>query len=400
MSLISDALRAAQDARSASAVTAARAAAARRILTPPVRPRTDRGAGQVAGRLGRALAVFTIAVVVAAAVVLSSPDVDRMADRAVPPAARLAVNPLLSQTRGDGANAAVSTDVSASGHPGESTEAAPGTDVGSGHEAPPRADAAPRETGALRAAAGGAASSSGSRASTRSGTARAAPSAAPSAASAAARPETSVAPRVSEGAPGFELRLDATARESGRLFEEARAAHARRDYPAAAALYERALQQDPNNAEILNNLGTVRQAAGDLLGASEAFRRAIDIDPRYAGAWSNLGVALAALGEAARARAALVEAIRLEPGNAAASVNLALEYQKQGLNGEALRLLREVVAGFPEMPEAHYALARLLEGEGDRSGAVRHYRRFISTGAEKFPSLIPPVRQRVAELGG
>jgi Tfp pilus assembly protein PilF len=200
--------------------------------------------------------------------------------------------------------------------------------------------------------------------------------------------------------PGFQLRLQAPRQSASELFSQGLAAQRSRNFAVAVQLYEEALAADPTNAEAFNNLGTVHQALGHLSPAREAFRRAIAIQPSYAAAWSNLGVVLNALGDEDQAQAALAEAIRLDPGNHGAKVNLALQYQKQDLDTEARRLLEEVVQQAPGMAEAQYALGRLLDGNGDVNGAVRHYQLFLSTEAGRFPQYRGVVAERLAIMTG
>jgi Tfp pilus assembly protein PilF len=187
-------------------------------------------------------------------------------------------------------------------------------------------------------------------------------------------------------------------RDADRLFASGVSAQRRGDLQEAAQLYTRALAINPTGAELLNNLGTVYQASGDLPRARDTFRRAVTANPDYAGAWSNLGVVLAALGDQAGAIDALREALRADPTNAGAKVNLAARLEEAGVHGEAQRLLEEALREQPRLAEAHYALGRLLEGQGDFAGAATHYTRFLEVADRRFPALEPLVRQRIDQL--
>jgi Flp pilus assembly protein TadD len=365
MSLIADALKAAQESRSGRGAAVQRAAVARRILAPPARG-ASRGRG-IPTQVRVALAVFGAAAAVSTAVVLSA---SRMGAADGPEIGGLAGNALMDPARSTVVDVAVDDgdEAGAVEQDGGSTAAVP--------------SGAPRPVVAAESARVAQADDSGAGAATT-------------------RTEAPAAdPRREEKERTFELRLSAPTRTSRQWFDAALAAQRRRDYGAAIQLYERTLQEDPDNAEALNNLGTVYQASGDLGRAREAFRRAISVQPGYAAAWSNLGVALGGMNEVSQAQAALAEAIRLDPNNHGAKVNLALQYQKQGLAGEARRLLDEVVQAAPAMAEAYYALGRLDEEEGDPAGAVRQYQLFLSTGAGRFPALEAAVGQRIRQLGG
>lgn len=109
------------------------------------------------------------------------------------------------------------------------------------------------------------------------------------------------------------------------------------DPERALALYERAVETDPECWEALVGLGFLRQELGDLAGAVDSYERAQSLDPDPTVGF-NLGVALDGLGRPADAVAAYREALELEPA----------------------------------LSDAHYNLSLLHERLGDRSGALRH----------------------------
>jgi tetratricopeptide (TPR) repeat protein len=212
---------------------------------------------------------------------------------------------------------------------------------------------------------------------------------------AAAAPSASPSP-APPAADAFRLTL-APARPAGPQFREAVEAQARGDHAAAVALYLRLIELQPGDARAHNNLGTSYQALGRLQLARQAYRRALELDPSYAAGWSNLASALAALGDGEAARTALAESISLDPTNNPAKVNLANQYAASGSHAEARRLLEEVLRAAPAMPEAHYAMARVMEATGDPA-AIAEYRRFLETAGDRFPGLLGPVRERIARL--
>jgi len=186
----------------------------------------------------------------------------------------------------------------------------------------------------------------------------------------------------------------------GQLFQQALAAQRRGDLTGARELYLKALERDPGNADLYNNLGTLYRATAELDRAEDAYRHAISLNPRLAAAWSNLGVLLDARGRTKEAIAALQQAMTVDPSNADTKVNLALQYHAAGLYPDAKRLLEDAVRTNPAMPEAQYALARTLEAQGDRNGAVQHYDLFLSTSNGRFPVLEMQVRKHLTILRG
>ena len=184
------------------------------------------------------------------------------------------------------------------------------------------------------------------------------------------------------------------------LFQQALAAQRRGDVARAKELYLKALERDPQNADLHNNIGTLYRSTGELDRAEAAYRHAISLNPKLAAAWSNLGVVLDALGRKREATAALQQAIAIDPSNVDSKVNLALQYHAAGLYADAKRLLEEAIRANPTMPEAHYALARTLEAQGDRNSAIQQYDLFLSTSNGRFTQLERQVTQHLALLRG
>jgi Tfp pilus assembly protein PilF len=186
--------------------------------------------------------------------------------------------------------------------------------------------------------------------------------------------------------------------DSRPLFQQALAAQRRGDTNRAKELYARALENDPQNADLYNNIGMLYKSTGELDRAEDAYRHAVNLNPRLTAAWSNLGVLLDARGRRKEAIAALQQANAIDPLNVGVKVNLALQYHAAGLYSDARRLLEEAVRANPTMAEAQYALGRTLEAQGDRSSAIQHYDLFLKTDNGRFPALERQVTQHLAAL--
>lgn len=212
----------------------------------------------------------------------------------------------------------------------------------------------------------------------------------------AATDTVAVAPR-----PAGTLKItmeDQPALDSRPLFMQALAAQRRGDTNRAKELYARALDRDPQNADLYNNVGMLYKSTGEADRAEDAYRHAVALNPKLAAAWSNLGVLLSERGRRKEAIAALQQAIAVDPTNVGVKVNLALQYHAAGLYTDARRLLEEAVRASPTMAEAQYAFARTLEALGDRSSAIQHYDLFLSTSNGRFPQLERQVTQHLATL--
>lgn len=182
------------------------------------------------------------------------------------------------------------------------------------------------------------------------------------------------------------------------LFEQGLAAQRRGDYETAKNRYLQATYENPRNRDLWNNLGTAYLSLRDISAAEAAFRQATEVDPKFAAAWSNLGIVLSQQGRGSDAIMALQEAVRLDASNWGAKVNLAIQLHAAGSLADARALLEGAVRADPALAEAHYELGRVLEKQGERAGAVREYRLFLSTANDRFPQLQHAVRGRLAAL--
>jgi len=211
-------------------------------------------------------------------------------------------------------------------------------------------------------------------------------------------PADAVIDRRNEGA--FKITMEAPGREGNTLFLEALAAQKRGDIAHARDLYAKAIERNPNNAELYNNAGLLYRSTGELGRAEDAYQRAISINPKFAAAWNNLGVLLEQRGKRREATAALQQALALDPSNTGSKVNLANQFYAIGVYADARRLLEEVLRVNPSLAEAHYSLGRTLESLGERAGAIHEYELFLTTGAGQFPELEKQVTQHLKTLKG
>lgn len=119
-----------------------------------------------------------------------------------------------------------------------------------------------------------------------------------------------------------------------------------RDFGQALDAYARALELDPDSAQVHSNIGIlhltrfgVTQDYRHLDQARDSFDRAIRIDPGLASAYMGRGSVHLDWGELAPAIRDLKRAIELDPSLGNAYVNMSLALQLQGKYGEALSYL-------------------------------------------------------------
>lgn len=153
------------------------------------------------------------------------------------------------------------------------------------------------------------------------------------------------------------------------------------DWGQAVDLYGQALELEPNNAGLHNNLGVVLRRQGELSGAIEAYQRATELDPNLSAAYVNLGLALLLQQRWQEALTALQAAAEQIPDEATL-----LFYQ-----GIALENLENWPAAIEtynaylrESPDAlgHYRLAIVYWQAGDPQRAVELFQRAARLEAE------------------
>jgi tetratricopeptide (TPR) repeat protein len=128
-------------------------------------------------------------------------------------------------------------------------------------------------------------------------------------------------------------------------------------FTEAAQEYEKALELDPDNVDVMSNLGVTYYRLGQLDEAINIYTQAIAIAPEDADIRSNLA-------------AAYVQ--KQEPGGAAGQLDLALEqYQK------AIELA-------PDLAEAHYGAGAVYALLGRIDEAIQAFERFqeLDTGTD------------------
>lgn len=99
-----------------------------------------------------------------------------------------------------------------------------------------------------------------------------------------------------------------------------------------------AVRQNPEGADLHNDLGVLLVQKGFPKDAAREFERAIDLDRRYYPAWYNLGLVRASFGDELGARRALRRTVSLKPGHAAALFQLGLIEERRNHTDRAIAL--------------------------------------------------------------
>ena len=115
-----------------------------------------------------------------------------------------------------------------------------------------------------------------------------------------------------------------------------------RHWRDSVALYQHALEVDPNHATAHYNLArTLSERGGDESAVMRHYEEAIRLRPSHASAHVNLGVQLLGLGRVHAAAQHLAEAMRLDPRSFNARLYIGLAYAAMGRHAEAVREAEE-----------------------------------------------------------
>ncbi len=144
----------------------------------------------------------------------------------------------------------------------------------------------------------------------------------------------------------------------------------------AMAYYLRARQLKPNDYGILNNLGIVLWEQGRPDRAIPLYRKALELEPNAFDTQMNLGVSLSDMGQFDDALDWLRSALALRPDSADAWDNLGMTLARQNLWQEAMAHYDKAIELRPEFGEAHRnrALGWLAHGDFERGWPEAEWR--------------------------
>jgi tetratricopeptide (TPR) repeat protein len=145
----------------------------------------------------------------------------------------------------------------------------------------------------------------------------------------------------------------------------------------AIECYRKAIELDPNNAIIHNDLGLSLHYQGKDEEAIECYQKAIELDPNNATIHSNLGLSLHNQGQDTEAIKCYRKAIELDPNNATIHSNLGLSLHNQGQDEEAIECYRKAIAIDPNYAFAHNNLGLSFSAQGKDSKAIDCYQKAI-----------------------
>jgi Flp pilus assembly protein TadD len=137
---------------------------------------------------------------------------------------------------------------------------------------------------------------------------------------------------------------------------------------------EKAIQLQPDDANLHSDLGDTLIRKGQMDEAISQFQEALRLKPNDALFHNNLGLALEDQGQTDEAISQFQEALRLKPNNAISHNNLGLALDKKGQMDEAISQYQEAIRLKPDFVLAHYNLGVALARNGQMDEAISQFR--------------------------
>ena len=172
------------------------------------------------------------------------------------------------------------------------------------------------------------------------------------------------------------------------LIESARAYEARgnealdrAEWIAAADLFRRGLEVDPDNPALRHRLGTALFVMGDVEGALAEFDRVMREAPNFPAVHYSVGVLLQGEGRHGEAIERFETALRYQPNDGDVRLRLAVSLRRAGNPEAALEQYRTVLRMDPDVADARFGSAMTLV-------QLRRYREArdrLAAGIEAFP---------------
>jgi tetratricopeptide (TPR) repeat protein len=166
------------------------------------------------------------------------------------------------------------------------------------------------------------------------------------------------------------------AEQMNRLSDAARNLPPANSAPAlsqAQAAAEAALARWPDDGELWEQLGEIKQAQQDFAGAAAAAKHSLDLIPSSAQGWLLYGTSLAQEEKYEEAIAAFRAVFALDPQAVWARHNLALCLEKLGRRDEAVAEFKHALALKPDYGTALLSLGQLYEEMGRTNSAAQCY---------------------------
>lgn len=401
MSLISEALKAAQRERTERAGPQARAALAEGFF-PYLETRKGRRAGLVV-----ALGIGAVALIATAGTLAHFRGRGKVTPRSTASVAHVVTPPVTVPTDAPPADARP-TDARPTA-PVTPPPAASHAAAETGHIAPPTPGASRTGLAATKSTSARdsknakvAADSAHRRGASMTGATNAPAATVPVTAAPAATATSAAPPVAPRGAASSDGRVVVDplgVRAGDTLFARAYAEHRRGNLDLAQDLYEQAIRTGQVSADLYTDYAALLTERKNYAAAVPMLQLALQSDSKNVNAWINLGDVYDDLGQHADAIAAFGSAQQLNSAAPGVMVRLAKEYVAIGDTSGARKKFDEAVRTAPNDAAARYSYGSFLVTQHDVAGAIKQFEQFLNVAPGQYPdATVQAVRAYVANL--
>ena len=179
------------------------------------------------------------------------------------------------------------------------------------------------------------------------------------------------------------LRGERESKDAEELCAAADMGYAHGDTQLATRAFQLAIELDPGDARVHQNLGNALLQNGEVDDAIASYGESLDLDPKNVEVWIRLGRAHAENGEMEEAIAAARMAVELAPPQPSPIVALGVALNATGRVDATIACFRKAVELDPDNAQGHVDLAPTLENLGDGDAALASFRRSIELDPTK-----------------
>ncbi|MGQ3887906.1 tetratricopeptide repeat protein [Legionella sp. CNM-1927-20] len=171
------------------------------------------------------------------------------------------------------------------------------------------------------------------------------------------------------------------------LFKKAHKLHQDNQLPQAIKAYENLIRQNPNHSQSLHFLGLAYAQLGNTLLAIENFKKALELDPNNPIIYNNLANSYKKNYQFNEAILNYQKAIKLAPDYAQAHNNLASIYAMQGLSQQALHHYHLALKNAPDFAAAHFNLGLLFINQNKLDAARIQFQNVLALNPKHLDAL-------------